>query len=232
MKLTLIEKRDESTNIKSFFWKSDSLTQWLPGQYLYYTLPNLIIPDNRGTTRQFTISSSPSEKGVIRLTTSIRTNSGFKQTLDKKSIGDNIEAEGPQGSYILDDRLIGKQILIAGGIGITPFRSFIKYNIDNNLKIPVYLIYSNSDDNFVFKSEFENWKRKYDFIKILYYNSGLSGHLNKISITEILLNWHVDINNTNYWIVGPPQFVSAINESLEKIGINDNAIHCEKFTGY
>lgn len=231
MKATLIRKVEEVKDTYSFFWQLTEKIQWLPGQYLYYTLPKLILPDNRGPTRQFTIANSPTESGYVQLTTRIRPDSGFKQTLKQLEIGSKVEVEGPSGSYILDENLTGPQILLAGGIGITPFRSFIKYVADKNFTIPIFLIYSNSDHNFVFQNELDQWQKNNTSLKIEYYNSGKNGHLDLDKLGKICnsLNLKTD---SNYWIVGPPPYVSATESILEKLKVNEDNIHTEKFTGY
>src|SRR3989344_6788227 len=165
MQLKLVKKVTEARGTKSFFWEPEKPVDWLPGQYYYFTLPKLNYPDARGATRHITISSSPTEGKLLRLTTRIRQESGYKKTLDTLAIGDVIEGEGPNGTLILDENEKGKShIFLAGGIGITPFRSFIKYNIDKNLKIPMYLIYSNSvPGEIVFKKELDTWAQNYKF---------------------------------------------------------------------
>jgi len=133
MKLALVKKEDVAKGTKSFYWEPEKKVNYLPGQYFYYTLPKLNYDDPRGPTRHFTISSSPTEDNLLRLTTRIRPESAYKKTLDELKIGDTVSGEGPSGTFILDEHEKGPHVLIAGGIGITPFRSFIKYNIDNNL---------------------------------------------------------------------------------------------------
>ncbi len=127
MKLRLIEKRDEARGTKSFFWQSETHVIWKAGQYFYFTLPKMKYPDSKGTTRHFTISSSPTESDFLRITTRIREDSGYKKTLNELQIGAEIEGEGPNGTFIFAKSETGPQVFIAGGIGIAPFRSIIKY---------------------------------------------------------------------------------------------------------
>lgn len=230
MKLRFLEKRDEAPGIKSFFWKPTKFFSFEPGQYLYYTLSKLKYRDPRGAILDFTIANSPTEK-LIQLTTRIR-ESGFKKTLDELPIGSIVEASGPNGSFCLDVNLSSCQVFIAGGIGITPFRSMIKYDIDKKLKIPIYLIYSNSDENFIFKNEFDEWQKENDFIKIYYHNSSVSGRIDKLKIDELIGNGSLEIDNSVFYVAGPPLFVSAMENILEKMRIPDDQIKTDKFTGY
>ncbi len=231
MKATLIKKFEEAKDTYSFFWQLSQKVQWLPGQYLYYTLPKLILPDDRGPTRQFTIANSPTEGDYVQLATRIRQDSGFKQTLNQLEIGSEVEVEGPSGSYILDENLSGPQILLAGGIGITPFRSFIKYVADKKLNIPIFLIYSNSDSNFVFKKELDEWQKTHNNIKIEYIDTSISGRLDTKMLSSLLTSNNL-LLTSNLWSVGPPRFVSAMEDALEELGVNEDNVHTEKFTGY
>jgi len=229
MKLKLIKKLDEARGTKSFFWEPETKVDFSPGQYFYFTLPKLNYPDTRGVTRHFTISSSPTEN-LLRLTTRIRQESGYKKTLDELPIGVIVEGEGPNGTLYLDKEVSGTQIFVVGGIGITPFRSMIKYNIDKSLKIPMYLIYSNSDSDFVFKKELDDWQKENDYIKIAYFDSSVSGHLDAAKLSSLLPKY--DIQHTTFWLVGPPPFTDALENVFQKMKIPSDQIRSEKFTGY
>src|SRR3989344_3471118 len=130
MILTFFEKKQETKDVMSFKFKTDEPLSWQPGQYLFYTLPN-DGPDNRGVTRYFTISSAPFEKIVI-ITTRISLPAGrqvmpsstFKKSLLNLKIGEKIEASGPDGDFTVENHK-KNYIFIAGGIGITPFRSIL-----------------------------------------------------------------------------------------------------------
>src|SRR3990170_2072090 len=161
MKLKLVKKQDEAKDTKTFFFEPEKSVSWLPGQFYYFTIPNLKYPDPKGATRHFTISASPTEGSLLRLTTRMRTDSGFKNSLNDLAMGSIIDGEGPSGTFILDENEPGNHVLIAGGIGITPFRSFIKYNIDRKLTdVKLHLIYANSTPpEIAFRIELEGWDK-------------------------------------------------------------------------
>ena len=232
MKLTLVKKIEEAKNTKSFYFKSEEPLQWIPGQYIYIALPRLNYPDERGATRHFTISSSPTEGRLIQVTTRIREESGYKKTLNELPIGSIVEGKGPQGTFVFPYSLlpIRYHLFLAGGIGITPFRSMIKYNIDKNLSIPMYLIYSNSDSDFIFKKELDTWQKKNSNIKITYFDSSVSGHLDAQKLFHLLTTYN--ILHTTFFVVGPNPFVDAIEEILLGLQIPEDSIKTEKFTGY
>jgi ferredoxin-NADP reductase len=231
MKLKLLKIIQEAEGTKSFIWQPEKEISFKPGQFYYYTLPELKFNDVRGATRHFTISSSPTEKDLM-LTTRIRQESGYKKSLDLLEPGSEIEGEGPSGSFMLEEEKIksSPQVLIAGGIGITPFRSFIKYSIDKNLKIPYRLIYSNSDNDFVFKKELDIWSDNYD-LKTEYINTSKKGRLNRENILEILKKWGLSDTNPAIWLVGPSAFINSVEDAVEELDVSDN-VRSEKFTGY
>lgn len=228
MLLKLSKVIDELSDVKSFFWEADEKFDFVAGQYFYYTLPKLNYDDIRGATRHFTLSNSPTENEFLRLTTKFPSPmSGFKKTLLELKVGDEIEGRGPQGTFQLDTKTARQQVMIAGGIGITPFRSMIKYSFDKKLDLP-YLIYSNSDENFAFGDELKEMLGD----KLILYDSSTSGHIDSMKIVKFIENWKLKIENCDWYIVGPPKFVDAIEMALEQLGVVGGKIQSEKFTGY
>ena len=249
MKLKLIKKKEEARGTKSFFFEPEREVIWLPGQYFYYTLSELKYSDPRGSTRHFTISSSPTEGHLLMLTTRIREESGYKKTLDELAIGTEIEGEGPNGTFILDENLPaqagtqGNHVLIAGGIGITPFRSFIKYNTDKKLTdVKLHLIYSNSvPEEIAFREELEGWAKNFANIKVDMTITkpeesngkwtGLTGRIDENMIRSLITN-HQSLANNSFWLCGPPPMVDAMEKVLGSLKITSVKVTSEKFTGY
>jgi ferredoxin-NADP reductase len=242
MILKLVRKTKEAKDTMSFSFETGKNVSWLPGQYYYITLPKLSVPDARGATRHFTISVSPTEGNLIRITTRIRDNSGFKQTLAKLNEGEIVEGEGPNGTYILDENEKGNHILLAGGIGITPFRTFIKYNIDNNLTdTKLNLIYANSiPEEIVFRKELESWDKSHENIGVTFTISrpdeskeqwsGLTGRIDENMIKTLTAKYHLP--STIFWVCGPPPMVEATEKILGSLKITSYKVRSEKFTGY
>lgn len=240
MKLKLVEKREEAEGTKSFFFDPERPIDHVAGQYYYITLPKLNYPDDRGATRHFTISSSPTEGPRIRITTRVRQESGFKRTLDELNIGDSVEGEGPNGTFVLDETDKASQVFLAGGIGITPFRSIIKYSLDKNLEIPLHLIYSNSTvEQITFRNDLEAWAQaKPDIFKVYMTISkpeeskekwpGIVGRIDAGLITKLTAS----LGKPTFWVCGPPPMVDAIEQTLSQIKIPSDKIRIEKFTGY
>ena len=247
MKLKLIKKLDEAKGTKSFFWEPEREVDYLPGQYFYWTLPKLNYPDDRGPTRDFTLSSSPTEGSILRITTRIRPQSGFKKTLDELKVGSFIESEGPNGTFILDENGEGTHVFLAGGIGITPFRSMIKYAVDKGLTIPIHLIYSNSlPEEITFRKELTDWSKELPNFRLDMTITkpeesaswrkepwrGLTGRIDENMLRSQFDIWHLSFAIADFWLCGPPAMVSAMEEVLSKLRVPESRIRSDKFTGY
>ncbi|MEK7111773.1 MAG: FAD-dependent oxidoreductase [Patescibacteria group bacterium] len=239
MKLKLVEKKDEAKGTKSFYWESEKPVKYIAGQYYYFTLSTLKYPDPRGATRHFTLSSSPTDGNLIRNTTRIRPESGFKKTLDELEIGTLIDGEGPNGTFILDEAEPGPHVFLAGGIGITPFRSMIKYAADKNLNTQIHLIYSNSiPEEITFRAELENLAKSWPNLKLDMTITkpeeskeqwkGLTGRIDEDLIQKLV----PDLGNNIFWVCGPPVMVEAMEQTLGKLNLSAGKVRSEKFTGY
>ncbi len=212
MILKVLEKKTETKDVFSLVFEKPASFSFYPGQYLDYEL--------NGDTRAFTISASPTDK-FLMLTTK-KGQSEFKKALAKLKPGDEIKTSHPAGTFILDEN--SPAVLIAGGIGITPFRSMIKYAHDQKLSTPVTLLYSNSDKDFVFKQELEKWKQGLENLIIVYHNSSQSSHLTKLPSTT----YHLPI----YYLAGPPKMVDSFEKILLDQGVDKTNIRYDQFDGY
>jgi glycine betaine catabolism B len=245
MKLKLLKRESVAKDTVSFFFEPQETVERKPGQYFYINVPELKYPDPRGPKRQFTISSSPTEGPIMMVTVRTRAEniSGYKRTLYELPDGTLLDGEGPQGHYILDETtpIIGEHVFIAGGIGITPYRCFMKYAIDKGLTTPMHLIYANSTpDEITFKDELESWARDHANIKVDMTIShpeeaqvpwtGLTGRVDVALVEKLVPNFKAE--NTTLWMCGPPPMVDAIDEALGKAGIPSQRRKIEKFTGY
>ena len=105
---------------------------FIPGQYFWVTLPDPPYEDARGPRRHFSIVTSPNERGVLGFCTRLR-DSAFKRSLVELPVGADAEVEEPKGSFLLPQETDQPYVFIAGGIGITVFRSMLRYIAEENL---------------------------------------------------------------------------------------------------
>lgn len=236
MKLT--GKRQEASGTKTFFFEKPKGFEYIAGQYAYFTLPELKFPDPRGKIRHFTISSSPTED-FLSITVRVRKESGYKQTLDQLPESTEIDFRGPTGDFVLDENDTKTQVLIAGGIGITPYRSIIKCVADRSLNNPINLIYSNSHaEEITFREELNQIAQTHPNIKVTTTVtkpeeskepwSGLTGRIDENMLQSLIPNHQSPV----FWLCGPPLMVQAMEEIMDKLQVPQERIKAEKFTGY
>jgi len=238
MRIRLKERRPETTDVMSFIFDlGGQQLEYRPGQILHYELDALAFPDERGNRRHFTISSSPTEEGIVMFTTRIR-GSGFKETLRQAPMGYELTCETPEGEFILrqgETRL--RHVFIAGGIGITPYRSILRHSVDMNEPLNVLMLYFNrSSADIVFRRELEGIARQmptFSFVNVLTEpEEGWKGEQGKLG-EAILRKLVPDPDDGSfYWVSGSPGMVSTCRELLELIGVKDQSIHTDRFMGY
>jgi len=227
MILTLFKKVLRTADVISFYFKPQIPVKWETGQYMQFTLPH-DNPDERGTTRFFTISSAPFEENIM-ITTRFAgdASSTFKKALLVMEIGQNISALMPQGEFVVRD-FTKSYVFIAGGIGITPFRSILS-DLDFHKQLSnmeVFLIYSNRNNDIVFKEELDNLVLKNPIFKIRYIISP------EVLNVELIKNAISDFQGKIYYISGPINMVKKIEDALSKAGIEDDRIKKDYFPGY
>ncbi|MEK7573036.1 MAG: FAD-dependent oxidoreductase [Patescibacteria group bacterium] len=221
MKLIFQERRKAEGDAYAFIFKPKRKFSWRAGQYLFYTFPNPN-PDSRGITRYFTISSAPFEE-YIEITTRIFDKpSTFKKSLLKLKSGDEIEASGPDGQFVIENPK-RNFVFISGGIGITPFRSILKQADHDGQKLNVKLLYGNRDEDFVFKSELESFRKDNPSLKIEYVIS--PNHIDNLTIEQFS-------NSSIFYISGPAPFVRTLRDIAQSQGVAKENIKLDSFPGY
>jgi len=225
MYLQLKEKRQEAEGVVSFIFEPEKPIEWAAGQYIHYVLHHLPT-DDRGSDRWFTNSSAPFEKN-IRITTrnSGDKGSSFKKKLFSLEVDGWIEISVVEGDFIVEDPE-KNYVFIAGGIGITPYRSILTQLNHDKKPINVTLLYANSDKNVVYKDELEKISKTNPNFKIHYVFS--PEHIDEKKISETV----PDINTPIFYVSGPEPMVESLVEMLENMGIAKENIKHDSFPGY
>lgn len=233
--LTLKQKKKIAPAIWEFFFEPLRPLQFIAGQSLQWSLPHKDI-DNRGSRRFFTISSSPTEKEILLTVKIPEKPSSFKSALKDLSVGESVYATNLEGDFTQPKEKNKNYVFIAGGIGITPFRSIIKQLLDTDAQTRITLFYSaRLLEEFVFKYIFSEAEKKIG-LKTVYVVSekpkgnwqGEVGH-----IDEQMINRYVqDTTSSFYYISGPQPMVLAIKKVLGDMGIQKSHIRTDYFPGY
>jgi ferredoxin-NADP reductase len=205
------------------------------GQYFFITIPKLLYSDDKGNIRHFSIVNSPNENNVITMATRIREESGFKKTLRDLPIGSLVEIGSVQGDFTLSKIKTNNLVLIAGGIGITPFMGMLKYVQEESLPYDITLIYSNRDkQSSAFLDELNELKNKNPNLKIVLImtqDPSWTGESKRVDV-QFIADKLPDFKNKTFYISGPPIFNQAISEVLKKLKIERRNILVENFIGY
>lgn len=214
--LKLIESHQEAGNIKTFVFDGTGLT-WQPGQYQTYVLPQ--VGENEDARKRFfTIASAPSE-GTVNISTRVSA-SPFKQALDAMQPGDTIEADGIEGDFTWDgDEPV---VFVAGGIGVTPFRSMLVERAATGRPMSALLLYFGRDEDFAFKDEFNKIASEHQELAVKY----VIGET--VSADTILAHAPLAKQRTVF-LSGPEAMVDAIGEDLTSRGVK---LKQDWFPGY
>ena len=226
MKLTVKSKKAKTREAYSLILDKPEGFTFYPGQYLDIELP-IKNRDKRGRVRAYTIASSPTED-FLMITTKIGI-SDFKKHLQHIKAGDSVAVTHPAGTFTLDED--EGAVMLAGGIGITPFRSMIKYLLDQKLTTPITLIYSNSDDNFLFKDELDKWQTDLPNLSLHYVNTKNDGRINKDKLQQILNHGSL-IKDPIFYLAGSWSFVDDMEGILLDLGVYEVNIRYDRFDGY
>lgn len=224
--LNLRNKLKLSKDTYSFIFEKQNNLNFVPGQYMEWTLPHKKA-DSRGNRRFFTLSSSPTEKEIAITVKFYENSSTYKKKLLNFDNKKNIIASFVSGDFVLPQNLHLPLVFIAGGVGITPFRSMIKYIVDKNFKVDIVLIYlNNNQEEILFLSLFK--KAKENGVKTIYFLTSENGHLNKDGIKKLVSDFQKRI----FYISGPQPMVRNFEKMLRSIGISKSKIKTDFFPGY
>lgn len=235
--LKLKERTQIAPDIYDFAFDSDARVDFKPGQYLEWTLGHKW-PDSRGNRRYFTISSSPSEDNLKMGVKFYDNSSSFKRTLMSMKVGDQIVASQLSGDFVLPKNKEKKLVFIAGGIGITPFRSMIKYLLDKNEKRTITLFFSNKTaPSIVYQDVFEEAREQlgiktfYSITEpepVLSLKAGRRGPITKESIISEV----PDYKERTFYLSGPRGMVLSFRKILDEIGVKKGRVKTDFFPGF
>ena len=207
------------------------------GQSIDLTLLNPPETDGQGNTRAFSLASAPFDPDLT-IATRMR-DTAFKRVLGKASPGLEVKIDGPSGSLVLHRKAERPAVLMAGGIGITPFLSIIRQAAHDEAAHQIYLFCSNrrpEDCPFLdvlagaakqnprfhliaTMTKMKNSHREW---------TGETGFVSK----EMLLKHLPAIQGPIFYLAGPPAMVAAVRSILAAAQVDEDDIRTEEFSGY
>jgi ferredoxin-NADP reductase/Na+-translocating ferredoxin:NAD+ oxidoreductase RnfD subunit len=238
--LTLQKKEAVGKDIYHFTFATDKKLSFQPGQYLEWTLnaeggASSEKADNRGNRRYFTITSSPTEDTIQLGVKFYKPSSSFKRALLAMKSGDTIVAGQLAGDFTLPKDPKQKLAFIAGGIGITPFRSMIKNLIDRGEKRDAILFYSNrSADEIAYRDVFDDAEQKIG-MRTIYITTG-AGTPNADGgnrLTADTIKKEIpDYGERMFYLSGTHAMTNAFEKTLREMGVPRANIKTDFFPGF
>ncbi len=176
--------------------------------------------------KTYSISSSPTESDIrVTFREGI---SELKKALQAVRPGDKLTITQYGNDYDFQLKKNQSSVLIAGGVGIAPFRSMLKEMADHDDKNDVCLIYLNQNDTFLFREELEEWSDALPNIKITYIQTKDVNRKKREKLIQSLIK----NTNQNFYISGPPGMVENNEHLLIDTGVNVRDIRIDSFGGY
>ncbi len=220
-------------------FRFDRPTHWSfkAGQFVDITLVNPSETDSEGNVRGFSLASAPDEETLL-LATRMR-DTAFKRSLAAALPETEFKIEGPFGDFSLHHETRRPAVMIAGGIGITSFRSMVLGATHRKLKHRIVLFYFNrrlEDAPFLEELQLlESRNPYYRLIAVMIQPErsrrgwgGETGHLSEAMLKSYLN----DLDSPIYYVAGPAPMVEGIREVLNSAGIDKDDVRTEEFAGY
>ena len=205
------------------------------GQYFWVELLDPPYQDEKGARRHISVVTSPTERGVLGLCTRLR-DTAFKRSLAELEVGDEVEVEEPKGDFVLPEETDRPYVFIAGGIGITVFRSMLRYIADKGLPHQVTLVYSNRDrESAAFLdelTELDDANSNIRLVATMTEDPEWEGEKRRIGPELLRDHLEGDLDAYTYLAAGPPPMVEAMVEMLAAAGVPEEQVRPARFSGY
>ena len=216
--LSLISSHDEVGNVRTFVFEKKTV-EWIAGQSQAYVLPQAG-ESEKENQHWFTISSAPVE-GTVNISTRV-SSSPFKQALNALKLGDEIRTHSLGGTFIWEEISGPPVILMAAGIGITPFRSILHQRSATGKPLNATLLYFNRTNEIPFEKELQNLSQKHSEFQI-------KSVIGEPVTAEKIFELAPEATERVVYLSGPAPMVSSIGSVLKERGAT---IKQDRFPGY
>ncbi len=226
---------DETPSVKTFrLIDRDSGIlpfSYLPGQFLTLT----VLLDGKPVKRSYTIASSPTQRDYVEITVKREEQGLVSQYVhDRVQAGDDVSIAAPSGYFTFTGEDSDSIVLIAGGVGITPMMSVVRYLTDRCWSGDIFLIFcGRTPDEFIYREELEHLQRRHHNLHVIATMSradeadwdGPRGRLTKDFIRGAVPK----IESRHIHVCGPPTMMEATKAMLADLGVPQEQIKTENF---
>ena len=234
-RLVLAEAEHVTHNVKTFRFRppggGNLPFDYLPGQFL--TLH--ISPHGIPTNRSYTIASTPTWRDRIEITVKREPHGLVSRWLhDDLKVGDEVEIEAPNGTFVFTGQEAESVFLIGGGVGITPMMSVARYLTETGWSGKVSLILGfRTPGDFIFREELARLAAKNANLSVTVAMSdpggaawpGIRGHIDAVLLSSMVQ----DITSRRAHICGPPAMMNAVKAALLGLGVHETLVKTEAF---
>ncbi len=234
-KLTLAEVEDVTHNVKTFRFKprdgGEIPFDYLPGQFLtLHVSPRGIL-----TKRSYTIASTPTWRDRIEITVKREPQGLVSRWLhDELRVGDEVEIEAPNGTFIFNGEQAAGVALIGAGVGITPMMSVARYLTETGWSGKISLILGfRAPRDFIFREELEALRARNSNLNVAVTMSnagdeswsGIHGRID----AALLASAVPDVASRRVHVCGPPSMMDAIKAAVLGLGAGEAQVKTEAF---
>jgi ferredoxin-NADP reductase len=234
VRATVAETREVAEGTLFVRFAVDGYPDFRPGAYFWVELPDRGHADDKGLRRHISIATSPTEQGVVGLATRLR-DTAFKRTLAELAVGDEVQVEEPKGSFLLPEDTSREYVFVAGGIGISVFRSMLRYIADTGDPYRVTLVYSNRDPaSTAFLDELEELEQRLGGLRVVLVmtdDPSWEGETRQLD-ADVLAELVGGLEGKTFLVAGPPEMAEALEEALGGAGVPDDRLLVDSFSGY
>ncbi len=231
MKAKLVSRKEIAENTILTEFEPAEKVSFKAGQYMVLNLPNPTYTDGKGSTRIFSIASAPDDP-LLGVATRL-SESAFKRSLNEMEIGGEVEIKVIGGKFVLPDSS-KKIVMIAGGIGITPFFSMARTAWKLSPDYDITVFYSNRTlKSTAFLDELREMaekNQKFHLVLTMTREENWQGE-NKGRVDEEFVRKYVaEPEKAVFMIVGPPLMVKELSELLKGMGVPEGSVLSESFS--
>lgn len=231
----LLAKQPVALGTMAFHLEKPAGFEFRAGQAFEVMLPGGA--EGEDGSHAFSIVSAPHEAELV-FATRMR-GSRFKRALASLEPGSDLQIDGPFGSLTLHKKLARAGVLIAGGIGITPFMSMLRQAAEQRSEQALVLLYSNRrPEDAAFLAELQGLAARNPHMRLVATMTdmahsqqawdGATGHIDGALVRRAIAG----LADPIFYVAGPPALVEAMRNTLVDAGVDEDDVRSEEFFGY
>jgi len=231
VRLTFQNRVALTPTVRELSFRAERRFRFVAGQYLELDVPHPR-PDARGTRREFSIVSAPEELPEVRIALREGSQSSYKKALALVEPGQTLAVTGVWGDFVLPARPSAPVLMVAAGIGVTPFVSQLRHLRLSGGDRDVVFVYVASDaEELAFRSDLEEagipvivFTRNEPRTLPPHWRWARGIRLDADGLVEVV----PDIASRHAYVSGPPRLIADLAPALQRA----RSLTTDAFSGY